>query len=497
MKKTNCFLFLAFLSVVACDPQDPNYSESGFTQGGSDYPYVYATIADTKATIKGQKITWQKGDIITVYGNPLDENYSETATYLLKNEADIEAGKFTFSKMVCGKKLTAVKSARMLFDENGELTSQTVEEGLFPACLEGKATDGKILFEHTTPYAKISVKDASSKPFTLFKAHIVAEGIGGELQDTLSLGFSPNVTLAEEKENTYYFRTLPLQGKEVKCILYDIDGGYMETELGVQSFEVGTVTELPLLSYEPKKIVTYYPGTELEPITVREIVDGVEKDVLWAPVYCGYSVEHPNGLLYQYGRAKGQPYYPAATSSAICVDGKISDPEDDKFYKNTPDWYSGTALSAWPMSSSEAGYVEGKIDNPCPSGWRLPTIAECQGLINIGFTQSTNWSFSASGTDEQKEATAVGTGFILNDESGLFFAAAGGRTGKGQGYYRGSGADAYARMWAIDIKPGAADGKASGLSLRRKGSSNEANGFTAEIFALDKATGLSVRCVKK
>ena len=498
MKKTNCFLFLAFLSVVACEEKDPNYSESGFTQGGSDFPVVYATIADTKATIDGHKVNWQKGDIITVYGNPLDEKYSETATYLLKEDADIAEGKFTFQKMICGKKLSAVKSARMVYDEDKELSSQTVEEGFFPACLEGKSDpNGKILFEHTTPYAKISVKDASSKPFTLFKAHIVAEGIGGEMQDTLSLGFSPNVTLSEEKENTYYFRTLPLQGKEVKCILYDTDGGYMETELGVQSFENGLVTELPLLSYEPKKIVTYYPGTELEPITVHEYVDGVEKDVLWAPVYCGYSVEHPNGLLYQYGRAKGQPYYPAAKTSSVCVDGKISDPEDDKFYKSSPDWYSGTALTAWPMSESEAGYVEGKIGNPCPSGWRIPTSAELEGLLKIGFTQSTKWSFTASGTDEQNEAVVVETGFTLNDESGLFFAAVGGRTSGGQSFYRGSGADAYARIWASDIKSGTADGKGLCLQLQRNKSSVELDGFKKEIYALTKAAGVSVRCVKK
>ena len=233
-----------------------------------------------------------------------------------------------------------------------------------------------------------------------------------------------------------------------------------------------------------------YPGSRLKPIKVGEL--------LWAPVYCGYSAAHPNGLLYQYGRAKGQPYYPAGKASAVCVAGPTSDPADDKFYKDSKDWYSGTALASWPMSKDEAGYVEGKIGNPCPDGWRLPTVAEFEGLMKIGFTQSTIWTFTANNkyTDAQNEAILVETGFTLNGDSGLFFAAVGGRTSGGQSFYRGSGEYSYARIWANDIKSGTETGKASCLSLRRIKTSNDANGFTMEINSQEKAVGVSVRCVK-
>lgn len=233
-----------------------------------------------------------------------------------------------------------------------------------------------------------------------------------------------------------------------------------------------------------------YPGSRLKPIKVGNL--------LWAPVYCGYSAAHPNGLLYQYGRAKGQSYYPASSNGNVCVAGPTSDPADDKFYKDSPDWYSGTALASWPMSKDEAGYVEGKIGNPCPDGWRLPTVAEFEGLMKIGFTQSTSWTFRADNkyTDAQNEAILVETGFTLNGDSGLFFAAVGGRTFRGQSYYRGKGTDAYARIWANDIKSGTATGKATCLSLRRINTSKDANGFTMEINSQEKAVGLSVRCVK-
>ncbi len=497
MKRTFYFLILVALAAFSCK-KDPNYSESGFSHGGSEYPYVYVSVADTKASLDGSRVTWKQGDILTVYGNPLDENYNETATYLMKNEADIAEGRFTFQKMVCGKKLTAVKSAEFI-SGGSDLSSQTVEPELFPACLKGEAgSDGKLLLAHTSPYGKISVTAASSKPRTLFRADVVATGIGGEEVDTLRLGFSPNVLLEEDKASEYYFRSVVLPGSAVKCILYDTDGGYMETELGTLAFAEGAVTELPEISYEPKKIVTYYPGTELEPVTVHQFVGSEEKDVLWAPVYCGYSVEHPNGLLYQYGRKAGQPYYPAGTTSSVCKNGPITSPDDAYFYKlDGGDWYGGTSLTSWPMSSTSAGYVEGTIANPCPSGWRLPTMAECEGLMTIGFTQSTNWSFSdGGGTDAQKNAAEVKTGFTLKDDSGLFFAAVGGRTSKGQGYYRGTGADAYARIWISDIQSGTEAKKATCFSLRRNKSSEDPDGFTAAYADLAKATGISVRCVK-
>lgn len=252
----------------------------------------------------------------------------------------------------------------------------------------------------------------------------------------------------------------------------------------------GTIYPMPI-TFE------FYPGTRKKPVKVHQTVGGIEKDVLWAPVYCGYSKEHPNGLLYQYGRAKGQPYYPASGSSAIVKVGPVQDPDDGYFYKGSK-WYSGTALTSWPMSESEIGYVEGKIANPCPEGWRLPTTSEFQGLLDIGFTQSENWAFSYSDkwTESQQNASVVKAGFTLKDGSGLFFAAVGGRTSGGLSFYRSNG-EAYARIWASD-RNNSDMTKASCLSLQRIKDSVAPDGFTPEIrsnYAV--AGGISVRCVKE
>ena len=115
--------------------------------------------------------------------------------------------------------------------------------------------------------------------------------------------------------------------------------------------------------------------------------------------------------------------------------------------------------------------------------------------MKIGFTQSTNWAFPATGDKPENEVVHVEAGFTLNGDSGLFFAAVGGRASGGASFYR-SNEEAYARIWANDIKSGTVTGEASCLQLRRAKNSTDVNGFKQEIYSLTKAAGVSVRCVK-
>lgn len=242
-----------------------------------------------------------------------------------------------------------------------------------------------------------------------------------------------------------------------------------------QSFQAvaGTVYPMPI-AFE------LYPGSRQKPVKVGNL--------LWAPVYCGYSAEHPNGLLYQWGRAKGQAYFPTSeTNNEIIAAAPIDVPQEDLFYalKNGStdnDWYGGTPLSDWPISGSDVGYSEAVIDNPCPTGWRIPTVDEFNTL-NIDkdhFTESSGgWPSVSKDSDEVK------VGFTHND-SGLFFAAAGARMYYGRSGYRGTGSDAYARVWSS--VGDATTGMAKGLQLRRKSAPT--------IMDIRKSFGCSVRCVK-
>lgn len=236
----------------------------------------------------------------------------------------------------------------------------------------------------------------------------------------------------------------------------------------------GTIYPMPI-TFE------FYPGTRKKPVKVGNL--------LWAPVYCGYSKEHPNGLLYQWGRSAGQPYFPTSeNNNDIIAAAPITVPQAKLFYafangSQDNDWYDGTAFGSWPMSESDAGYLEAVIDNPCPDGWRIPTVDEFNTLsiYKDHFTESSGgWPSVSKDSDEVK------VGFTHND-SGLFFAAAGARMYYGRSAYRGTGSDAYARIWTSEGN--IATGMAKCLQLKRK--------TVPTIMDLRKSFGCSVRCVKE
>ncbi len=498
MKTLKYIIPVCCVALASCSEANPDKAESEKQlDGGTVLTAVIGT--DTK-TMLGDKvgkeypILWTAGDKINVNG----ESSSEAAV----KEGSKQAS-FAF-----GKEMTAPYSAvypASAYKAEGVITipsTQSYVAGSFDPASSvmcsysgGEAT---LNFHHLMAYLKLSFNTESDKDNI---KSISVKSAGNEaMSGDFNVDFENSaLTPVSEKAavvmecgeegvapGTPVIVAIPAQNyaSGLQITTTDINGDKTVHKLkSALNAVAGTVYNMSI-TFE------LYPGSRLKPIKVGNL--------LWAPVYCGYSAAQPNGLLYQYGRAKGQPYYPAGKASAVCVAGPTSDPADDKFYKDSKDWYFGTALASWPMSKDDAGYVEGKIGNPCPDGWRLPTVAELEGLMKIGFTQSTIWTFTANNkyTDAQNEAKLVETGFTIKGNSGLFFAAVGGRTSGGQSYYRGSGSDAYARIWANDIKSGTETGKASCLSLRRIKTSNDANGFTMEINSQEKAVGMSVRCVK-
>jgi uncharacterized protein (TIGR02145 family) len=99
------------------------------------------------------------------------------------------------------------------------------------------------------------------------------------------------------------------------------------------------------------------------------------------------------GFLYQWGRASDGHQVRTSTPTAVGAFSSGDNPGHGNFILTTynySDWRNPSNQSRW------AG-VNG-INNPCPSGWRIPTESEWQGAINAiaptAFSISTAYSNS-------------------------------------------------------------------------------------------------------
>ena len=124
-------------------------------------------------------------------------------------------------------------------------------------------------------------------------------------------------------------------------------------------------------------------------------------DILWYPVNVGATAEHPyGGKYFQWGRKDGQLPWLEDNSYSI----KQSNFDDDGKFVGTPDpkvtYITGTSCPCWfdkkldnlyeanhpfdwPSEDTDPG-----MGNPCPDGWRMPTVAEWK-TFKDSFSQGT------------------------------------------------------------------------------------------------------------
>ena len=178
---------------------------------------------------------------------------------------------------------------------------------------------------------------------------------------------------------------------------------------------------------------------------------GIEIDgVVWAPVNCGYhTTDFQYGKLYQWGRKYGQGYdgglydvsgsYVGTYSDATVPDFVsgpgglavgLSEDNENIFYKATSspyDWLHPQDGKLW-NSGTEENPVKTEYD-PCPAGWRVPTYAELEGLMQ-------NYSFWTS-EGGQTGRWLSGSNPHSEVVSQVFFPAAGRRSSGGGANDRG------------------------------------------------------------
>ena len=173
-------------------------------------------------------------------------------------------------------------------------------------------------------------------------------------------------------------------------------------------------------------------------------------ETVWAPVHCGYhATDYKYGKLYQWGRKYGQGYngqiYDVEGNSV----GQYSDyivPEIKEgvttslegnyesnanvFYKNSSDWVDAMADWLW-SAGTEADPLKAKYD-PCPEGWRIPTVAELNELCQ----NHSSWTTDKNG---HYGYWFTGKSLYAADVPQVFFPAAGCRTSVGNSFNRGKG----------------------------------------------------------
>lgn len=116
-------------------------------------------------------------------------------------------------------------------------------------------------------------------------------------------------------------------------------------------------------------------------------------DVIWAPVNCGYKKPsfakkgYSFGKLYQWGRKYGHGYGESDESvphlsDPIDVENGLSETFANFFfrgyYPDYYDWATSQVDDLWNNGTEE--YPQKTDNDPCPTGWRVPTSTELRAL---------------------------------------------------------------------------------------------------------------------
>ncbi|MGN0006688.1 MAG: hypothetical protein ACI35T_01165 [Alistipes sp.] len=125
--------------------------------------------------------------------------------------------------------------------------------------------------------------------------------------------------------------------------------------------------------------------------------------VRWYPVNCGFSKTQPFGRLYQWGRRYGLKYTESTPDYTVheytTTPFSTLHPENDVYYWTKrgdadKDWYTSEfeiseadEAAGEPTKKLPEGWVDiadnAEIGNPCPEGWRVPTLDELTALNDL------------------------------------------------------------------------------------------------------------------
>ena len=354
--------------------------------------------------------------------------------------------------------------------------------GAFPmAAVTGSVDDRNLKFKNVLGVLKLSLKGTQTV------MSIMVEGKNGELLSgaaeilLLSTNSNPQITMTSEDQESHYvtldcgegvhlsnavatdfYITLPpatyTEGFKVTVTDSDSETHVLEatTSNTVIRSSILLMPEISLGGSDEE-----HPGGE-DSSSENDYVDeyginhgeGVEIDgVVWAPVNCGYhATDYKWGKLYQWGRKYGQGYegqsydgdwhamgwitdYVVPEISTGCVsfeEGQLFS-NQNIFYtgsqENNKDWLFPQADFTWNTGSEEC--PEKTIFDPCPSGWRVPTLDELRSLTS----NASEWIIDNDGLNGRWFSGSCDYSSVVSQ---VFLPAAGARYESGNASGRGN-----------------------------------------------------------
>ena len=234
---------------------------------------------------------------------------------------------------------------------------------------------------------------------------------------------------------------------------------------------------------------------------------GVEVDgLVWAPVNCGYhTTDYKYGKLYQWGRKYGQGYegplfdyngdktgtytdalVPSIASGPVSLSTGQSESNSNVFYALTEyysygleDWITPQNDELW-NSGTEESPIKTNFD-PCPEGWRVPTLEELNGLMR----HHSNWTICAG----QNGYWFSGSKTYTESTSQVFLPAAGEHSNS---YYKGSSRGGQGFYW-VSTPDYVNTGRSEGKGIYNPGIESAKTSFLSS----ERANRYSVRCVQE
>ena len=221
-------------------------------------------------------------------------------------------------------------------------------------------------------------------------------------ETTITLDCGSGVQLMEDVPATFIISVPPTEfASGMKLTVISTDGKeQVLTNTSANTIRRSELLKFPVITYAPE-----LPGLQMKYIDENGIDQGpgiMIGDVVWAPVNCGYhKTDFKYGKLYQWGRKYGQGYHgelfldgkhAGYVSDAViptievgkhsAVDGIDEDKQNfvlcncDEYIDN---WMTKCHNSLW-NAGTEDEPVKTQFD-PCPDGWRVPTIKEFESLF--------------------------------------------------------------------------------------------------------------------